>query len=293
MTSILDLVRQKQEKINSDKLRGMRTFKIPPGDTVLRILPSWAGEGEQFWHDWGQHFIKVNPNQDKPDAVYMCAEKTYEKECAICSTVRQAMANTDDDKERTALKENLAQKKYLLNVLVRTDKGRENDVQVVEIGQTIFDSILALFSEWGDITHLTDGTDIKVTRTGSGFDTKYTLMPTRTSAAVAEDVLTRLVDLNSMVKQESEEKLRMAMNKIGAVIGVLPPAGAVPASRSLAASLGSDDMDEIEDGDVLEIEVPKAVEPVVAKVAEPALGADDAPFETDDEDIEALLAEIS
>lgn len=224
-TSIQDLIAGKQKDMAAKKSR-QNTLKPQPGTHTYRVMPSWRGGDEkQFWHDFAMHFIKTPESAGKPAAVYVCSDKTFGKPCEVCEAAKKLMAVSTNDDQTKQLKEALSAQRYLLNVLHLT--GTEPDkVQIMEVGQGVFESICGLIGEYGDITDLNEGTDLKITRTGSGLDTKYTVMPAAKSKPVAASKIANLPNLDEFVAQENPAGETKALTAVGTIVGLLPSAGA-------------------------------------------------------------------
>jgi hypothetical protein len=245
--SIQDLIAGKQKDMAAKKSR-QNTLKPQPGTHTYRIMPSWrGGDDKQFWHDFAMHFIKSNDGTTKPAAVYICSDKTFGKPCEVCEAAKKLMAVSTNDDMTKQLKDSLSAQRYLLNVqhLTGTEPGK---VQIMEVGQGVFEAICGLIGEYGDITDLNEGTDIKITRTGSGLDTKYTVIPAAKSKPVPASVLTQLPNLDEFVAQENPAGETKALTAVGAIAGLLPAASGAPAKRGSHPALAdlSSDADEVE-----------------------------------------------
>lgn len=247
MASIQDLIAQKQKEMAAKKSR-QNTLKPQPGSHSYRILPSWRGDGEgQFWHDMGMHFIKTAESGTKPAAVYICTEKTFGKPCDVCDAITKSLAVSADDKMTEKLKEARSSQRYLMNVL-HLSGPEPTKVQVLEVGQGVFQDICNLVVEYGDITDLENGVDIKIKREGSGLDTEYSVLPAAKSQPVPKTALANLVNLDDWVAQENPTGNTKALTAVGSIIGVLPPASsnaALASSRPAALA----DLSDAEDAD--------------------------------------------
>lgn len=268
--SIQDLIAGKQKDMAAKKARAS-TLKPAAGQHKYRILPCWRGGDEkQFWHDYAMHFIKTVESGDKPAAVYLCVEKTYGKPCEVCESVKKALSVSHDDAMTKRLKEAGASQRYLMNVLhlTGTEPGKP---QILELGQTAFEAICGLFSEYGDITDLNEGVDVIITRTGAGLDTKYTVMPAAKSNPVPASILGQLANLDEFVAQENPAGEVKALTAVGSIIGLLPATTSGTGAKGGHPALN--DLTEIEDAEI------------VGSAGKPAAQASDA----DLDDLDALL----
>lgn len=249
MSGIKDLINKKKQEMASKKAASLKTLKPQAGRHTYRILPPWRLRTQPdepgphpFWHDFALHWIKQDPNQKKPDAVYICADKTFGEPCDICNAIGRGIKASDDDQAIEALKACNSQQKYLLNILHRSGPNPD-EVQVMEVGVKIFEQILEFVNEYDDITDLNEGMDIVISKEGTGLNTKYTLMPAAKSKPVDPSVMDNLFDLDAAVAQENETKKQQALNEVGKVVGVLPPS-----ENTQRASLADmSDLDEAED----------------------------------------------
>lgn len=292
--SVQDLISQKKQEIEAKKGRA-RTWKPAKGKSRIRVLPSWRLGDPQFFHDFGQHFVK-NSKGDT-EAIYLCSDKTFGNDCDVCNAIGAGIKNSHDDDTVKLLKQANSSQKYLMNVLVLTDpdEAKRNEPQIMEAGMTVFEAICEIISEYGDITSLTEGVDLVITREGTGqFDTKYTVMPSPKSVKVPESILEKLHDLDEYVAQENDDAKRKAVNAVGRAAGLLtadtPSAGALPSSNvddeMIAVDDGTADQEEAVDADFTEI--------VEAEVEDAPLAAEETAESTeiDGDDLDDLLAEL-
>lgn len=303
-TSIQDLIKQKKQEIDAKKGRA-RTWKPAKGKNKIRILPSWRGNNDPlFFHDFGQHFVKNS--KDELEAIYLCVEKTFGKDCPVCQAIGHGIQNANDDDTVKLLKKANASQKYLMNVLVLSDPDEKKrlEPQIMEAGLTVFESICNIIDEYGDITSLTEGVDLVITREGSSqFDTKYTVMPSPKSVKVPSTVMANVHNLDEYVAQENEAAQNKALGAVGRAAGLLTAgeavagtAAALPSSRSAQMD---DDMTSVYGGD--EDEAPWGEASDAEIVNEDAslddltttATSDDVAANVSDDDLDSLLAELS
>jgi len=266
------LIAAKQKEMSAKKAR-QSTLKPAEGNHSYRIMPSWrGGEDKQFWHDFGMHFVKNQESGDKPAAVYLCTEKTYGKPCSVCDGIRKYMQMSGDDKLTEMLKKAGSTQRYLLNVL-HLSGPEPTKVQIMEVGQGVFDDICAMIGEFGDITDPNSGIDFKIKREGSGLDTKYTVMPSAKSEPVPKAALNNLPNLDEFVAQENPAGEAKAIAAVAKIIGISGPAAAPAVGSSRAAAIP--DLSEAEEADF-------------APVGKPTSSAGDLDL-SDLDDLDALL----
>lgn len=294
--SLLDLIAKRKASVSR-----VKTLKPNPGRNRYRILPSWRGAEQQFWMDFGQHFIKDATGQIT--AVYVCAAKTFGGKCEVCDAVNQGIAMSPDDLTKRRLEEAKSNARVLLNVL-HLDGPTPNVVQVLEVAPTVFNGnrgvggIISLFADWPNMLDVAGGAEIVIDKSGTGKETRYgvSAIPGK---AVDPKVLEGLHDLDAFVQSESEQSAARALSSVSAISGIASSVGAAPrlganpaaaaASFSLDDSLDDAQMDAlrtVEGAPAKEVVAP-AVAPVAAAPAAPATKAT-----TADSELESLLADL-
>ncbi|TSP13997.1 regulator [Cupriavidus campinensis] len=256
--------------------RREKTVKPAPGKTRIRLLPGWRKGEEHIWfHDFGQHFIKNEA--DEIQAVYLCANTTFGRPCAVCDGLAKAARMTHDDGIVQTLEKAKSSKSVLINALV-LDSDSPNKPQILELRPGVFGQIVDIVSEWGpQVFDLDDGNEIVIERSGKGLTTKYSAALSPKKHPVPAAALKELNNLDEYVRQESEEQQRKALGAINSVAGLLPaaPAGS-DTPRTSPAALPSTKSTDFED-----VDIPDEVT-MGAAAARPAL--------TDD--IDALLGDL-
>ena len=264
MSSIKDLIAKKQKELAAKKGHP-RTYKPAAGKTRIRILPSWRGlDDGQFWHDYGVHFVK--DAEDNLKSIYLCTDATFGTDCPVCQAIGQGIKHSNDDSIAKILKSSNAGQRYLLNVLVLSDDAKKNEPQVMEVGSKIFEQICEVISEYDDISDLNTGTDINISRKGTGMlDTVYTVTPCAKSNAVPKAIYDKVANLDEYVAQENDTEKMKAITTISNVAGFIAKdtsddaygGPALEAPKAKAAPIKTvepvDDMsDVIDDEDLIE-----------------------------------------
>lgn len=291
MSSIKDLIAKKQKEIQAKKGR-VKPIKFGVGKTRIRILPSWRGQNDpNFFHDFGMHFVRES---DKGDlAVYICTDATFGKECPVCQAIGQGIKNSNDDEQIKLLKRANAGQRYLMNVLVVNDDPAKSEPAVMDAGIGLFEDICSIIAEYDDITLLKGGTDLIVTREGTGqFDTKYSVFPTPKSKDVPESIYAKVHNLDDYVAQENDSDKMKAVTAVSRAAGFLGaddathtgPALSAPKTAADDLSSVMDDTSAIEDATIVESSTP---EPETVKPT-----AADLEVDLDDDDLDDLLADL-
>lgn len=313
-TSLRDRIAAKKKDIKAKSGLRADVMKVPNGKNKFRILPAHPdlGPDADFWADFGQHFIKDTDGKTK--FVYVCAEKTFGRPCGVCHALEVAGRSASTDDEIKAIEDSRCKRaEIIVNVLHLNSSDKANVPQLLQLTPTTFAKILDLVDEYGDIVSLTEGTDLIITREGSGLNTEYSVQPARESKKVDPSVMSGVINLQEFVQQESEEGARKAVQNINAIVGIIdaPMVGSVgttkaigstadfvsarPAASTAAAAPKSAPIDPELDALIDEA----AFEPVsVART-----GTDDVPFDTGSgsatasstatvDDLDALLGEL-
>lgn len=236
MTSISELLKQKRQQTADKRMGSKNAYKFKGGKTTIRILPGWRKDGDPtFSHSFGQAFIK---NMDKETLAVIGDRKiTYGEDDPIRGLIQRAMGDAVTDAQREHYKEMLAKPRELVNALVLDDKEVDPSVaQVIDFSENMFDTILEQVELAGiaeEFLDLEDGFNLIVSKTGTGFNTKYTFTFDRKSSAVNPSVMDTVVDLDAYVRSKFADTDR-AINALKSI------SQGTPMVRSLSYS-GNDD----------------------------------------------------
>lgn len=310
MSALLALLQQKKQAIAAS--RKSKTAKLTDGRSRWRILPSWRGADQPFWHDFGQHFVKNSAGEIQ--AIYVCSEKTHGKPCEVCSVVAQSIKAATDDATLQLLNDAKANGRVLVNAF-HIDGPEPTKVQILELPPTVFGDFVNLAEEFEQagqsILDLNTGKDIIVTRTGKGKNTKYSTVPAAVSQPVPAAVMAQLNNLDEYVNQETSEGMTRALTSVRSIAGLLPAptGGARPSGLPLAAAGAATLVDEdlyaaapmpakapAAAVPTVEDVTPRAVAPAPAPVAAAPAPVAAAPVaataatSTGDDELDALLA---
>lgn len=306
MSSLLDLINKRKAAVSQ-----VKTLKPNPGRNRYRILPSWRGPDQQFWMDFGQHFIKDATGQVK--AVYVCADKTFSKPCAVCDAIAHGIMASTDDLTKKRLEEARSTARVLLNVL-HLDGPTPGQVQILEIAPTVFNGnkgvggIISQFTDWPDMIDLEKGADVIIEKSGTGKDTRYgvSVVPGK---PVDPSVMSQLHDLDKFVQQENDSGRNRALMSVSAISGVLPAPSAAsietpnpgiftPVKSPAAAATSFTPSDDFEDIDaqqaaaLVELETRSDTAKAAAVAATSSPPFDIAPEASSDPDLDDLLKDL-
>lgn len=222
-TSLMDLINSKREELKAKQAQ-RSTLKPKMGRSAYRILPTWRKDGKpEFWHDYGQHFIKGRDGQIK--AVFTCPNRTFGEDhrCPVCEAISKAKKQVQGDPQlETLLSDCYAGKRVLLNVL-EVEGDKPTTPQVLEVGPSVFMEILNTISEWGEegILGFNNARNIIIERSGAGLNTRYSVIPSSSTSNVNPKVMSEIVNLDDFVARENEKTLNNALSSIWEVAGLI------------------------------------------------------------------------
>lgn len=210
MASLKEMLASKRAEIAQKSGGFMVTVKPKMGKTRYRLLPSWrGGEDQEFYHGFGQHFIK--DKDEKLKAVYVCIEKTFSRPCPLCEAISDGISLASSDIDKGILKQSMASQRILLNALV-VDVDRDTPV-ILEISSGTIDKILSIMEDnldpddesFNPLTDLDKGFDIVIERQGTGLSTKYDVNACiKGNKPVPKSVMEKIHDLDKVVAVEHE-----------------------------------------------------------------------------------------
>jgi len=192
-----------KKKVKKDKLAASRKvfegidsdnkwLKIKHGENRVRILPS-ADEDGAIVAKGVQHFgFKV----DGKNRAFPCMS-SLGKPCPVCKLISHHDSDSDPDVQ-DLLKQIGPRKFFLFNVIDR--KNGNGLVQIMSVGVTVAREINNLLNDtdYDDFTDPETGRDIKISKTGEGFGTDYSV---------------RIAPKESAIDTEGWEESRYNLNK--------------------------------------------------------------------------------
>jgi hypothetical protein len=180
---------QESKKLNDGS--GGRTMFLKKGMTHARILPPVAGAKSWFFA-YKEHGLRT----DGKYATFTCPKETDEGfDCPICEAGTELYDLKGDTNIKKA-KKLYPKPAYLYNAYVFSNpdgKTLNDGIFVIKSGVKVFKQLMEFDNDpagdWGDITNITSGVDVRITRTGEGrFKTEYTVMGVPTRSNIVEKV---------------------------------------------------------------------------------------------------------
>lgn len=219
MTSISDFLNKKKQGISDKRMGSKNAYKFKNGVTTIRILPCWRKNGDPtFTHSFGQSFIK--DYDGKTLAVIGARNLSYGEDDPIQNLIANAKANALTDAQRKHWDEARAKQRELVNALILDDKEVDpNTPEIVDFSETMLEQIIDQV-QMADIAEefldLEKGFNLKVSRTGTGFNTKYTFVFDRKPSPVNPAVMDNINDLDAYVRSKMIDTDR-AINAIKSI----------------------------------------------------------------------------
>jgi hypothetical protein len=281
MTSVSDLLKKKRQQTADKRMGSKNAYKFKGGVTTIRILPGWRKDGDaMFSHPFGQAFIK---NMDKETLAVIGDRKlTYGEDDPIRGLIQRAMGEAATDAQREHFKEMLAKPRELVNAIILDDREvNPNEAQVVDFSETQFDQILEQVELAGiaeEFLDLDNGFNLKVSKTGTGFNTKYSFTFERKASKVDPAIMDTVIDLDAYVRSKFTDTDR-AINALKSITQGTPIGAGVP-TKALSYSGG----DEVVDGSFTAVDAANDPAPWEEATTVENVAADNA-------DIDALFKE--
>lgn len=241
--SLLEKIKGQREQIKVSRAGQTRTYKFRPGKTVISILPAHGDKPEDFYREFGQHYIKNR----KDEFVVAVGDRsiTYGEECpvrdGIVELIRYANKIGDDELAEKA-KSSLARKNYLFNIIVHQDPDmkKEEAPQLASFSETLMDQFFSILEEYlssedgaKSLLGWSDRLLFIVEREGTGVkDTRYKIYPAPKKQSVDAGVMTKAVNLDEYITAQFAEGVQKALAYVATASGRVASGSAVAAALS-------------------------------------------------------------
>jgi hypothetical protein len=192
--------------------RGKSVFWRPEdGETVIRILP--PSDGDPFKEFWFHYNLGKNPG-------FLSPKKNFGESDPLDDFVRNLYKDGSDDSVRMA-KSLSARQRFFSPVLVRTEEGE--GVRLWGFGKMAYKELLNLVlnPEYGDITDVTEGTDLVINYgkpAGAQFP-QTTITPRRRPSRLAEtdekinDLLESIPEFDSVFERKTPTEVQAMLDE--------------------------------------------------------------------------------
>ena len=194
-----------KENESSENGEGVRWWNIPKGMSSVRILPPWDPTGRVALPVYMHPIEFKGKDMSYTKYNWTCVNKTFGKPCGICDGLAGIAAAGVDTSEWESNR-----RQFYFNAIVMHDptyneaknEGTAPGTHVLmKAPKTFYDWVIAQITNpmIGDITSITNGIDVYITKEGSGLNTTYsmTLSPNGRTA-IPQNYLEAITDLYNL-----------------------------------------------------------------------------------------------
>ncbi len=222
----LNMTRIRQMKADHDAKRSSDFFKFPEGDTRMLVVMSPAPEDDTFFVE---DVFTALPTFDELGTVQMKKKEFYTSPKAIDPDAYCPVgAAIDATQNRTDLPEAVRktiwyQRRFISNAYVFKGENRWDHV-ILQYPTTVWDEIVnAIEAEMSAGGSVADGQSIvdpanprliQVTRTGAGFNTRYSVTVTSRSVPVPTELQAKRSTLGKFIKPSDPKKVEDHLAKL-------------------------------------------------------------------------------
>ena len=203
----LNAVQAKNDELQNTGGNNYGFDKLESGKNVRRILPP-KGDKDIFWSEGFMHY-SLGANGK---TTVTCLD-TFGKKCPICEyldSIQSSKNKEDQEMVRNCRKT----KRIFIAVLNRDSTDEDESPLILGIGKSVLKGITDAICDpdYGDITDFETGRDITITKSGTGLNTSYSVLPkpkeTIASELYSEEELDeKIPDLDSLFVEKSPEEL--------------------------------------------------------------------------------------
>lgn len=179
-------------------------WNIPSGMSSVRILPPWDPSGRVALPVYMHPIEFKGKDMSFTKYNWTCVNKTANKPCAICEGLKKLADAGVDTSNWEANR-----RQFYFNAIIMHDPTFDNKGNGTAPGTHVLMKAPKTFYDWiisqitnpmiGDITSITNGIDVYVTKEGTGLGTSYnmTLSPNGRTA-IPEEYLANIEDLYNL-----------------------------------------------------------------------------------------------
>lgn len=204
MQQYLNEEQQKAQQRNGEG-SSITWWSIPSGMSAIRILPPWDPTGRVALQAFMHPIEYQGPKMKYKKYNWTCVARTFGKPCKICEALQNLQASGVDISKMDSNR-----RQFYMNAIVMIDPRYQKNPNegvapgthvVVRAPKGLYDWVISQITNpmIGDITSLTNGIDIYVTKEGSGLGTQYipTLSPNGRTA-VPQEYLEKIESLHNL-----------------------------------------------------------------------------------------------
>lgn len=247
MTSITELLNKKKQENTDKRMGSKKPYKFKNGVTTIRILPGWRKNDPTFFHSFGQSFIKDMDGNVL--AVIGARNIAYGEDDPIQNLIQTAKAQAKTDSQRRHWHESIARHRELVNALILDDKDVDpNTPEIVDFSANMLEQIIDQVQMAGiqeEFLDLEKGFNLKVSRSGSGLNTKYSFVFERKPTPIGSSVMENINDLDAYVRSQMQDTDR-AINAIKSLTAAGEHLQIEDRSRSYSGDVEDAEFDAVE-----------------------------------------------
>jgi len=167
MSNKIDFFDISDEQIKNDGKSSGDLMTLPPGDTLIRLMPPW-NKGRMYYKSYKMHFSLgnlVNYGLEVDGWFNSPCLADVEGKCPICALANKAKAlgTRNSDPNLLQLSRDIrAKQQYIANVVDM--QHPERGVQRLTFGAKVYNDLQAHFTRKGNITHPVTGFNLIVTK---------------------------------------------------------------------------------------------------------------------------------
>jgi len=156
----IEKIKARLDKLNSDGGDTRRWKPTLDKTSLIRLVPPTSDEPLEDLHF---HYLD--------NRGYLCPKRNFNEDCPVCdfaSKLWREGKDKDDDSIKNAAKQLFVRQRFFANVI---DREEENpSVKIWAFSRGVYETILKMFldEDYGDITDLKNGHDLKVEYTKPG-----------------------------------------------------------------------------------------------------------------------------
>lgn len=209
----MDALREKLSKVNAQLAKSggggpSRFWRLTHGSHDIRLLPNLHNRDEPFYEVYYCYDIANRP---------LVSPVTYGDPCPVYEFAKE-LQNSGDEQDAELARKLMPKLRVHAPILVRGEQEKEG-VKYWGFGLTVYKNLLELLvdEDWGNLTNLKDGHDLKVTydapEGSKPFDRKTTVMPKKnaclaTAIPEAQESIKNMPTMEEVFKAPTYEEMK-------------------------------------------------------------------------------------
>jgi len=209
----LKAMRAKLSQLNSkgSNSTGPKFWKIPDGESVIRVLPVPDGDPFKEFH--------FHYNVGKENG-FLCPKKNFGDKCAVCDFVAK-LYKEGDEESRTMARNLGTRQRFVTPIVVR---GEEKEgAKLWTYSKKVYETLLQLVlnPDYGDVSDDREGTDLIITygkAAGMLFPTtsvtpRRKSSPLSTDKELLQELLENDMDFSSIFERKTSDQVSQILDR--------------------------------------------------------------------------------